>query len=149
VNGRYREKKPENRVDLRSSHGYRVIYERRKGRTYTAFVHRLIWYYLTREEIPKGKTINHKDGNKENNRIDNLEIMTYQENTRHAMEVTGKINNRGMNNPDWKYTDEEIRRMKTDLKNGYLLREVAEKYHVSPSYAAKLRKGRYRKDVVV
>lgn len=45
------------------------------------YVHRLV-YRLFRGEIPKDMEINHIDGNKQNNKIDNLELVTRQENLR-------------------------------------------------------------------
>lgn len=37
-------------------------------------------------EIPAGKGVNHKDGNKANNSVDNLEIVSYSENTKHGID---------------------------------------------------------------
>ena len=48
-----------------------------------------------------GLTVNHKDGNKLNNKSSNLEWITSQENTRHSIDVLGK-NNKGINNPNHK-----------------------------------------------
>ena len=45
--------------------------------------HRLLWETFV-GEIPEGLQINHKDLNKENNLLSNLELMSPGENTRHA-----------------------------------------------------------------
>lgn len=47
--------------------------------------HRLIWIAFN-GLIPKGLVINHKDGIKSNNSLDNLEVVTYSENQSHALE---------------------------------------------------------------
>lgn len=47
------------------------------------YVHRLVaeaWL----GEIPKGFNVNHKDGDKSNNNVLNLEIVTYSQNSKHA-----------------------------------------------------------------
>ena len=47
-------------------------------------VHRLV-YAIHKNDIPSDMQINHKDGNKHNNHIDNLEVVTHGENVRHAI----------------------------------------------------------------
>lgn len=49
------------------------------------YIHRLVCSNFIRPLQPK-EEINHKDGNKANNRIDNLEIVTRVENQNHAVE---------------------------------------------------------------
>lgn len=49
------------------------------------YIHRLIaetWIGA----IPAKMAVNHKDGNKQNNSVDNLEIVTYSQNSKHALE---------------------------------------------------------------
>jgi hypothetical protein len=51
--------------------GYLVITVRKDGQQRQLRVHRFLWETLV-GEIPKGKVINHKNGVKTDNRIDNL-----------------------------------------------------------------------------
>jgi hypothetical protein len=57
---------------------------------------------------------NHKDGNKKNNRLENLEYCTHSENSKHAFRIGLTKNNfprrdqKGKNNPNAKLTDEDI-----------------------------------------
>ena len=55
-------------------------------------------------------TINHKDGNKFRNDVDNLEWATYKEQMQHASNVLNK--NCGENNYNAQYTNEQVREMR-------------------------------------
>lgn len=46
-------------------------------------VHRYVWKFFN-GEIKNKLTVNHKDGNKLNNDISNLELMTFSENAKHS-----------------------------------------------------------------
>jgi hypothetical protein len=50
------------------------------------YVHRLIVNTFL-GEIPKGFNVNHIDGNKKNNCLENLEIITYSENSKHSYHI--------------------------------------------------------------
>lgn len=52
--------------------------------TKNKYVHRLVAEIFI-GQIPEGYCVNHKDGNKKNNRLENLEIVTFSENIRHAV----------------------------------------------------------------
>lgn len=77
----------------KGKNGYLVFsaqnYEENKK--YLLYVHRLVAaYFLPVEEYDE--CVNHKDGNKENNCVENLEWCTLAENTKHAYR-TGLIKN--------------------------------------------------------
>ena len=56
------------------------------GKRIHALAHRLVWFHFN-GPIPPGLTINHKKGNKKDNRPEMLELATYAEQVRHAREV--------------------------------------------------------------
>ena len=67
----------------RANNGYYVV---NLGHNKTQLVHRLVCEAFI-GKIPKGMTVNHKDGNKANNRVENLEILSYRDNHLHAFRV--------------------------------------------------------------
>ena len=78
-----------------SSRGYAEFCLCEFGKRHLVFGHRVV----AETFLPKvdGKTfVNHKDGNKLNNNVNNLEWCTSAENTHHAINVLGK-NNGGLN----------------------------------------------------
>ena len=66
--------------------GYPSVILNRDGNTYNIAIHILVYTSFV-GEIPEGMTINHKDGNKKDPHVDNLELMTYGENIKHAVDI--------------------------------------------------------------
>lgn len=77
------------------------------GQTKTAKIHRIVLMSFAPIHNPQDMVVNHKDGDKTNNTLENLEWTTIIENTRHGWSM-GLNNNIGENHPLNKYTDEQI-----------------------------------------
>lgn len=84
---------------------------------------------------PAGKEINHKDGNKLNNHIENLEYVTHSQNTKHSFDMGLQIPLRGEEIGNHKLTEQQVREIRDHAKNFkgryYGRAALAEKYGVS------------------
>lgn len=74
--------------------GYRQVYLE-KGKTQQA--HRFIWEAV-HGPIPEGMFINHINGVKDDNRLENIELVTHPENIKHAYRI-GLASNKGIKHP--------------------------------------------------
>lgn len=72
-----------------NKNGYKVIKLRKPGIHQKFLIHRLVAIAFL-DKIEDKEYVNHKDKNRANNRLDNLEYMTHQENCDHR---DGKCNN--------------------------------------------------------
>ena len=98
--------------------GYELLILSVKGQQKHCKVHRLI--ALTFLEKEEGKNfVNHKDGNKSNNNVSNLEWVTPKENVKHSLHTL--LNN----NNGYKYKKEII---EDYTKNNMMLVELKKKY---------------------
>ncbi len=69
--------------------GYESVNLSMNGKVKHYFVHRLVAECFIPQIDPKKDKVNHKDGNKFNNDVSNLEWVTHQENMRHAVDILG------------------------------------------------------------
>ena len=90
------------------------------------YVHRLMYETFV-GEIPSGYEINHIDGNKSNNQITNLELVTPSQNRLHSWHVLGNKNltaMKGEDHPKAKVTEDFVRSAKNAYKNGVSIRDI-------------------------
>ena len=117
--------------------GYEKVSIRINGKWKNPFVHRLVAEkFLGKSNLP----INHKDCNKRNNDISNLEYVTPKQNQVHASK--NLLMARGTRNGNSKLSEitvREIRRLKIDLPE-LTQRQIAEDFYVSESLISQVLK---------
>jgi len=102
----------------KNKYGYLQFILYKNNKKYTKTIHRLVLETFNPIENMDKLEGNHKDGNKENNRLDNLEWCTYYENRKHAIE-NGLINNKDINNPNYgNHYSEETKRKQSEKMRG-------------------------------
>lgn len=69
--------------------GYKMVNFVKNGKRYAKYVHRLVAESFL-ENPSNLKEVNHKDGDKSNNDISNLEWVTHQENVLHCLRYIGR-----------------------------------------------------------
>lgn len=72
------------------------------------FVHRLVLLVFEVPNPENKDTVNHKDGNRQNNKLVNLEWNTRQENNKHKIEVLGYKGTKGIHTKSITLTKDDI-----------------------------------------
>ena len=126
VVSKYNDKTLSVHVDKKGYH--RVNIHSDNGRK-TYLVHRVVAlvHIPNPHDLPQ---VNHLDGDKSNNCVDNLEWCTGRQNVKHSVE-SGFVK-RGSNRPNAKLTDEQVLRMR-DLRDGggYTYYELGRLFNIS------------------
>lgn len=86
-------------------------------------VHRLILMTATNCS-GEGLQVNHKDGDKSNNKVSNLEWVTPYENTRHAEITNLRSHTPSKTRKDRKLTDEEVLIIRRSISQGLSTKEI-------------------------
>lgn len=115
--------------------GYRAVTLRKNGRSVPHDVHRLV--ALAFLHVPAGMIVNHKDCNKTNPHLDNLEVISHAENIRHARDngrFAPSVQSRpGERHPLSKLSDSEVREIFRLRRSGVSGKDVAKRFGIGPS----------------
>ncbi len=128
--------------------GYKRVHVSHKGTTYKFLAHRLIAqaFIPNPDNLP---CVNHKDGNKVNNCVSNLEWCTYGENMKHAYR-TGLRDVYGTAKRTRRLTAQQVREIRaTYVKGKHTINNtygLAKKYGVSPKVIQNVVNGKTYKE---
>ena len=115
-----------------SNWGYkRCLLYNEKGRRKFLSVHHIVWLYF-KGPIPQGLEIHHKNGNKLDNSMSNLELMTKKQNVKHAYDTGLKLGSQGEKHGAVKLTNEQVLKIRSLYKAntfGYL--KISRLYNIS------------------
>lgn len=126
-----------------TGNGYITLQSYPGDKRYHSLAHRIIWQWF-KGPIPEGLVINHINGNKTDNHIENLEAITLQENIQHAKE-TGLMNPRtGLDHPNGKLSDEDVAKILIMGASGFPQKEIAEQFGVRPNQISRILGGQRR-----
>lgn len=114
-----------------NKYGYNNINLCKKGNKKFILVHRLVATLFIQNKLNK-PCVNHINGIKNDNRVQNLEWCTYSENSIHAnrLGLTFITPNYGENNGKAKLTKDKVLAIRKDIRKQ---REIAKDYNVSLS----------------
>jgi hypothetical protein len=109
--GRYEDRRIKGKLlaTTDNGNGYLIVNLNKNNKRKNYYVHRLVAEHFI-GEIPEGYVINHKDYDKYNNAVDNLEIITQKENIMHSIP--------NMEGPNRKFKDYKKRYIRYK-NNGY------------------------------
>jgi HNH endonuclease/NUMOD4 motif len=116
--------------------GYPVVRLRINGKSHTRYVHRLVAIAFIGNPPFDGAQVNHKDMNRLNPRLENLEYLSHAENQQHSW-LNGRIALRGEQKSSAKLKEKDvvfIRKSKSSIK------ELAMIYGVSHHAVYEIRK---------
>lgn len=133
--------------------GYKYVFLVVGNKRYRRFVHRMVLSTFVENPLNKPQ-VNHKNGVRNDNRIENLEWVTAQENCIHAYVFNGRKTTEKQrenarrqfckeNNPKSKINSTIASQIKFDRARGMLLKELSQKYGISISQCGAICNGKF------
>lgn len=95
-------------------------------------VHRLVALAFVEGETNVKNIVNHIDGNKDNNHVDNLEWCSIIYNNRHAIEQLG-VSRKGESNGSSKLTESQVLDIRERHENGESVKDLVFRYDLNKS----------------
>lgn len=122
-----------------SIHGYKMFHLRKGYERKVRYAHWLVATHFIGAK-PRNHEINHKDGDKLNNSVSNLEFCSRSYNCHHAHKVL--MRNQGSNSGSAKLNESLVREIFRKVQSGRMQKEVAKEYGVSNMTVSLLSRGK-------
>lgn len=127
----------------KNTSGYIQLSARLDRKEVSAAAHRVIWaYFYGQQNLKQEYEVNHINGNKMDNRIENLELVTSSDNQKHAYKIGLKHPMYGVENPDSRLSVKQVTRIKELVNLGLNDSEIAKIFSVSSVSIGNIRKGK-------
>ena len=107
------------------NHGYLSTAFHKDGKSHSKLIHRVVAeaYLPNPDNLP---TVNHKDGDKTNNNVSNLEWCSYADNNLHAIE-------NGLRGDTRKYSEDLVLRVMTLVADGWRQKDICDSLNLTMS----------------
>ena len=118
------------RAEYPQRQGYLLIAATVGGKKTVTGAHRVVWCHFNNSPIPDGLTINHKNGKKADNQPTNLELATYSEQRKHALEVLHVKRNhpKGSLHPKTHIKEVDVIEIRRLRESGEMVKDIAARY---------------------
>lgn len=116
--------------------GYYYVELCKDGKGYKKDIHRLLGEHFI-DGYFEGAVINHIDGNKLNNDLDNLEWVTFSDNLQHALNTGLRVIPSGDDNPNTKLSSTDKLQILDLYEYGFSQYDIAKMYGVSQNTISK------------
>lgn len=124
--------------------GYLTVRLMVEGKRHLCGAHRLVWQHVKGDIEGDETEVNHKNGQKHDNRPGNLELATGSENVKHAYR-TGLRDEHGERNPAAKLTDHQVAEIRLAYaEGGFTMFNLAARYGVRFQHISRLIRGERR-----
>lgn len=142
--GRWRSIQPTRADELRPD-GYRRVRVQIDGRSVSMPAHRLIWEALV-GPIPAGLELNHCNGRRGDNRLENLEVVSKSENLTHSYRVLGRHRAAGEQNGRAVLTASQVALIRQRVAAGDAHRAIAADFCVTHRVIGRIARGEAWRD---